>query len=515
MVFLIAPENTSPSTASRGVLLLAGLTIAIHFAVNLLTPYGIHRDEFLYLAMGRHLHLWRMEFPPGIAVLSKFSHTLLGDSILAIRFLPAVAAGFLVFLSGKIARHLGGSHTAQIVAAIAVLTCPLFLRAGNLFQPVVFDQLVWTVALYSLVRLAETEQPKWLIWFGTAAGLGLLLKFSAIFFGAAALLAMIVTPQRRWFTTRWAWIAVVIALALGSPSVVGQIRLGYPVLTQMRDLQHNQLDYVTPWSFIGGQFLFGPGFLLAIAGLVALIFKPLRRFAVVGWTCIFAFLILLVLHGKAYYVGPIYPALFGAGAVAIDHVSLRVVRIGLRWVMVSLLLAYGLLIFPVGVPILRPAQMANYLVSTGLTAALRNNQGQLERLPQDYADMLGWPEQVDAVARVYRSLSPEDRARAVIIADNYGEAGAIDYYGPRLGIPNAVSATGTYWFFGPGDKPGDVTITIGVPGETLKEFFNEQTLATRVVSPWSVMEERDVPIFIARHPKKTLQEVWPSLAGRN
>jgi 4-amino-4-deoxy-L-arabinose transferase and related glycosyltransferases of PMT family len=196
----VAAENTSSSGTSRAVLVLVALVVAIHFAVNLLTPYGIHRDEFLYLSMGRHLHLWRMEFPPGIAILSRFSHTLLGDSIFAIRFLPAVAAGLLAFLSAKIARHMGGNRVAEIIAALAVLTCPLFMRAGNLFQPVVFDQLAWTVAFFTLVRLVETDQPKWWIWFGVAAGFGLLLKFSAIFFGTAALLATIVSPQRRWFT---------------------------------------------------------------------------------------------------------------------------------------------------------------------------------------------------------------------------------------------------------------------------------------------------------------------------
>jgi hypothetical protein len=159
--------------------------------------------------------------------------------------------------------------------------------------------------------------------------------------------------------------------------------------------------------------------------------------------------------------------------------------------------------------------MVAYTRAIGATSALRTNRGELDRLPQDYADMLGWPEQVAAVAKVYNSLSPADKARAVIIADNYGEAGAIDYYGPRYGLPNVVSATGTYWFFGPGSKPGDVAVTVGVDGPTLTQFFAESQLVTTVGDPWSVMEERAVPIFVARHPFKTLQEIWPSLAGRN
>ncbi len=511
-----ADQHTRTAATSRVAFWLAVFTVILHAVTNLYTPYGIHRDEFLYLAMGRHLHLWRMDFPPAIALIAQFSHTLLGDSLFAIRFMSAIAAGTLVFLSATIARHLGGDRFSQSLAALAVVGCPLFLRAGNLFQPVVFDQLAWTVALYTLVRLVQTEKPKWWIWFGVTAGLGLLTKFSAIFFGTAALIAIIITPERRWFATRWPWIAILIAVVIGSPSVVGQIILGYPVLIQMRDLKAAQLDRVTPAAFMRGQLFYGPGVWLAIGGIVALIVsKRLTRFSVVAWTCVFAFLILMILHGKSYYLGPIYPALFAAGAVALELIPSVGLRRSLQWIAVVLIVAFGAVMVPLGLPILPPQKMTAYANKIGATAALRTNQGQLDRLPQDYADMLGWPEQVAAVAKVYNSLSPADKAQAVIIADNYGEAGAIDYYGPRYGLPNVVSATGTYWFFGPGTKSGDIAVTVGVDAPTVKQFWAESQLVTTVGDPWSVMEERAVPIFIARRPFKTLQQVWPSLAGRN
>ncbi len=512
------PVSSSERDAggSRAATALAALAIAIHFATNIFTPYGIHRDEFLYLAMGRHLHLWSMEFPPAIALLAQFSHTLLGDSLFAIRFLPALAAGALVYLAATIARHLGGGNFSRILTALAVLCSPLFLRAGNLFQPVVFDQLAWTVAFYALVRLVQTENTKWWLWFGVAAGLGLLMKFSAVFFGTAALAAIIVSPQRRWLLTPWPWIAIAIALAIGSPSVIGQISLDFPVLKQMQDLKASQLDRVTPAAFIGGQLLLGPAVFVAIGGLVSLIFSErLKRFAVVGWMSLFAFLILMLLHGKSYYLGPVYPALFAAGAVAIEGFPNSTMRRSVEWIAAALIIAFGLLTFPIGVPILPPERMAAYSSAIGATSALRNNQGELDRLPQDYADMLGWEQQVAEVASVYNSLSAADKQAAVIIAANYGEAGAIDYYGPRHGLPNAIAAAGTYWFFGPGSKPGMVAVTIGVPEKTIKAFFREGQLVKTVGDPWSVDEERTVPIFIARNPYKTLQEVWPSLAGRN
>jgi hypothetical protein len=475
----------------------------------------VHRDEFLYLAMGRHLQLFKMEFPPAIAILAKVS-MLFGDSLVAIRIFPAVAAALLVCLAALIARELGGNRMAQALAAIAVMASPLFLRAGNLFQPVVFDQLAWTLGLFALIKLGRTNDRRWWIWYGVAIGFGLLTKFSAIFFGAATVLALIVSPQRRWLKTPWPWIALILVFVIGSPSWIGQVRLDFPVVQQMHDLRSDQLERVTPLEFIIGQVQLGPAFFLALAGLLWLLLSQrTKEFRIAGWTCLFAFLILLALKGKPYYLGPIYPALFAAGGVAVESIAKEQTRRIVGWTTAALTIAYGLLLLPIGIPILPPQQMADYTTAIGASEANRSNRGELDRLPQDYADMLGWPEQVAAVAEVFRGLSAEDRSKAIVIAGNYGEAGAIDFYGPRLGLPNAVSAAGTYWFFGPGTRPGEVAVTVGVPPEDLKGFFAEVTPVRRVTHPWSVSEERDIPINVARRPLHTIQEVWPSLAGRN
>jgi hypothetical protein len=187
----------------------------------------------------------------------------------------------------------------------------------------------------------------------------------------------------------------------------------------------------------------------------------------------------------------------------------------LRWGGATALLLTMAVLLPIGVPILPPAAMAGYARAIGASSALRTNTGEIERLPQDYADMLGWEEQVRAVARVYRSLPAPDRARTVLVAGNYGEAGALDFFGPRYGLPSVVSPTGSFWFFGPGTKPGEVVVTIGAGREDLAPLFDSVEAAGRVASPWSVAEERDLTIYVARGPHRTLQEVWPSLAGRN
>jgi dolichyl-phosphate-mannose-protein mannosyltransferase len=526
---MTTPRTTTshPPLAARSLAALSAFTFALHMLVNRFSPYGFQRDEFLYMAMGRHLQLWRMDFPPFIAMLSEAERFLFGDSMIAIRLTPALAAGVLVFLAGLIARELGGRAFAQLFAAIAVVTSPLFLRTGDLFQPVILDQLWWTLALYALAKLGTSAPaddqlstaPRWWIVLGIACGLGLLTKFSLLFFGAALVAAILISPQRRVILTPWPWLSAVIAFVIGSPSIVGQVLLGYPVIAQMKALQHSQLEHVSAWSFVGGQLYLGAAVLLALAGALYLVVaRRTRPYRAVGWTCIGAFVLLLVLHGKSYYIGPIYPTLFAAGAVAFERWTERGPSRAMplvRALAIAVLVAYAALAAPLELPIFSKEMTAAFASKSKMTGATKTNQGVVLKLPQDYSDMLGWPELAAAVAHAYDSLPPEKRAQVVLIAENYGEAGALEYYGPRLGLPRVVSAAGSYWFFGPGEKPGTVAVTLGVSKEDLEKFFRTVTLAGRVINTWGVPEESDVSIYVAENPRATLQAIWPSLAGRN
>jgi hypothetical protein len=295
---------------------LAAATVVGHVAVNRASPYGVHRDELLYLAMGEHLQLWRMDFPPFMALAAELTRALVGDarvagSVAALRLGPALAAGALVLLAALLAREFGGRRGPQFLAAGAVACSPMFLRTGTLFQPVVFDQLWWTLGFLALVRLGRhadegarpwaprrltpasleivpgdradrraSDVPRrwwrardardWLV-LGAAGGLGLLTKFSIAFFAAGVLAGVLATPLRRRLRTPAPWAAAALALALGAPSVVGQLRLGWPVAGQMAHLQATQLARVGPAGFFLDQLPHGPGLLLALLGLVALL----------------------------------------------------------------------------------------------------------------------------------------------------------------------------------------------------------------------------------------------------
>ena len=509
-----ASRHRGPPLAVGAIGVLAGLKLALHVAVNLITPYEFHRDELLYLAMGRHLRLWSMDFPPAIALLAEAARAVVGDSLVGLRMVPALAGTGVVILAALGARELGGGWRAQVLAALCVIGSPLFLRSANLFQPVVLDQLTCMLALLALARLLGGYGPgSWLV-LGLALGLGLLVKFSIGVIGVAITLAILFSRLRRALRTPWPWAALLLALAIGSPSLVGQIRLGFPILDQLATLRVTQLERVTAIDFLFGQILWGPSTLLAVAGLAGLLWSHrLEAFRGLGVACVAAFLLLLLLHGKAYYVGPVYPALFAAGAVQVEALGESTTAEFVNWGTVTVLVAYALVISPLGLPYLWPLRMAVYVQALGLTEAVRTKTGELGELPQDYADMIGWKQQAEAVARVYHSLPADQRAEVVILAGNYGEAGALELYGPRYRLPPPVSPAGSYWFFGAGPRPGRVVLAIGIDPAALALGFRSVREVGRVGHRWAVAEERDVPITLAMRPRRTLQEVWPSLGG--
>lgn len=520
-----APSNefAAPTAA-----LLSIAVLVLHIAANFITPYGFHRDELLYLAMGSHLRLWQMDFPPFIALLARASHALFGESLPGIRLGPAFAHAGLVYASTYATALFGGRRSAQMLAGLSVALCPYFMRAGAMLQPVVFDQLWWTLALLALTIRLNEDDPKHWLGIGLFLGLAALTKFSVAFIAAGFIVALIATPLRKDLLTKWPWISVLIATVIGHPSVTGQILLKWPVFKQFEDLKADQLSHVSPISFVTDQLASGPAFLLMVAGVIWL-FQTGRRVnsgveasrtagnyqpvAVAAGT---AFLILLLMRGKAYYIAPIYPILMAGGAAGLDALSYtlspkRPTKV--LAVVAAIVALYGMISLPFGIPVLAPNEMS--AVASGLGQKQYTNRGEPIALPQDYADMLGWQELATRTARVWNALPPADTANAILIGTNYGRAGALDLFGPELGLPPAISAAGSYWFFGPGTKTGDVAVAPANRADDLLKFYETCTERARTTNPWGVEEEQSVRIYVCRGAKGTIQQAWPSLSGRN
>jgi hypothetical protein len=521
---------------------LAGAVFAAHLAVVAWGPYGPHRDALLYYAMGENLRLFAMDFPPFIALVARL-FTVFGNVEWLTHVPVAAAHGALIVLAAAFAGRAGGGAGAQGIAAVSVASAPVFLRAGSLFQPVVFDQLWWTAALWALASVGtgpgegrQTAQVdsappgRWLA-LGAFLGLGLLTKFTVLVLAAGVFVAILATPLRRALATPWPWAAAGVALLVGSPSLVGQAVLGWPFFGQLEDLAGAQLVHVSPVSFAVEQlFLVGPIVIVAgVATVVLAVREPDVGLRAVAWAAVASFGIVLLAGGKPYYIAPIWPALLGIGVGRLDarlgsrasdgaagspvprRRAVSGVLHGGLWV---LALGWGLLTLPLGLPFLAPEPMAAYAARLG-DGPVTTNTGEVIDLPQDYADMLGWDDLAREVETVWRGLPSEERGRAVILATNYGRAGAIDWFGSD-DLPPARAPVGSYWFWGPGDLPGDVVIFVGGEAAELEgPWFRSAREVVRVRRPWGVPEEREIPIVVARDPVRTLHEVWPEFAGRN
>jgi Dolichyl-phosphate-mannose-protein mannosyltransferase len=519
-----SPASPSRPTWRVALFAMVGLKLGMNLVSQIVTPYEFQRDELLYAAMGDHLRLWQMDFPPFIAVAANLQRFLFGDALWALRVLPALAGAALIWVAMDVARRLGAGVRSQLLAGSVVLLSPLFLRTSVLFQPVVFDQLWWSLALWALLRRGLDDEPRWWLGVGAALGLGLFTKFSIGFLAIPLALAVVATPLRRDLATRWPWAGAALSLLLGHPSLAGQVALGWPFFAQMADLQQAQLSQVTVGSFLSEQALMiGPGVLLAVAGVLWLVGRraaPAKR--AVGLAALGSFAFLLLMHGKPYYAGPVYPVLVGAGAAAISGLAsaawsqarLRASRVA--WAtLAAAVLGYGAVALPLGLPVLPPEPMARYAARLGVTAATTSNRGERLELPQDYADMLGWQTFADSVIAVWNGLDPADRGRAVLLATNYGRAGALDWYGRAASLPPAIAPVGSYWFWGPGEREWEVAVIAGSSEEDLRTYFRDVREAARVRDRWRVPEEQDVRIFVARDPREPIAEVWPRLEGRN
>ena len=492
---------------------LALALFVAHVVVNRSSAFEFQRDEFLYLAMGDHLRWWHMDFPPFIALLANVTRAIAGDSLVAIRIGPAIAASLLVVAAARAARMLGGSTAAQWLAALAIVVAPVVLRPGMLFQPVIFDQLWWTCALLALIQRQRSDDARWWMAVGVSLGLGLLTKFSIAFIGIGIVAGVLSTPLRRDLLTRWPWLALLIALAIGSASLLGQVNLHFPIIWQMRDLNAGQLGRRGVTAFVSEQPLLpGPvAFAMAVVGWIWMSWgnrASTTRAAAIAM--LVSWLLLSWNRGKGYYGAPVYPLLIAAGAVAMSQLSPVRLRRVLIAVTALLLVTLSAIVLPLVLPVQSPPATAQYAKRLGLDVATRTNYGTSLQLPQDFADMLGWEALVRATADEWSKLPDNDRARAVITARNYGEAGALDHYGPRYGLPRVVSGAGSYWFFGPGDLPGDVMISLGERMNVLMQLYSECHLQRVVGTVWAVDEEQRVPITLCRGPRQSLQAVWPS-----
>jgi hypothetical protein len=366
--------------------------------------------------------------------------------------------------------------------------------------------------IYVLVRIIQTGDSRLWIWFGVIAGVGLMNKHSTAFFGLAVVTGLLLTEHRREFSKPWIWIGFAMAMFIFAPNVVWQVAHHFPTLEDLHNVRvtHKNVE-LPPLAFIKQQILvMGPGLVVFwLAGLWHFIFGSGRKYRVLGWIFLAFFLMMVILHGKDYYVAPIYPMLFAGGAVAWEGAlnSWRITH-GKLWpkaLVLTVTTLGGAVLAPLMLPILSPEQYIAYSAKLAFKPARQEVQHE-SLLPQYFADQFGWEEMVEQVAEIYNTLPLEQRAVTGILAGNYGEAGAINLFGPKYGLPRAYSRHQTYWYWGP-------------PTENYQNLiflqFSQQDVEDNCTS-WQAFEhynrfgmaEENTPIYLCRGAKFDLRKVW-------
>ena len=500
-------KNRLALTATAIVFGLAACKLLVHLYVG--RHYGYFVDELYYLACSRHLDWGYVDQPPLIALITWIARSLFGDSLPAIRLLPAVAGAGEVVLAAVIAREFGGKQFAQGFAALATLAAPGILAGHNLLTMNAFEPLFWMGCAWLLIRIVKTGNQKLWIWFGIFAGFGLENKYSMLIFGAGIVVGLLLTPERRALRSPWLWIAGAIAFIIFLPNLLWNIQHHFPFLELQANIRRSGRDVaLTPWAFFGQEILAMHPLTLPlwIAGLYYFFSTSGKPFRVLGWAWVFTAGVIVTLSPRVYYLFPAFPILFAAGAV-IWEARLQAQPLWLKLAWPALLVVTGAVLAPIAIPVLPPETYIRY------TKALHLAQPAVEThllgpLPQIFADQFGWDEMAATVARVYDSLPPEVRPKTAIFGQNYGQAGAIDLFGPKYGLPPAISGHQTYFLWGPRDYTGESVIVMDGRQQDLETRFTSVQKVASVYHPYSMPYEH-FDVFYCRGLKQPLKEIWP------
>ncbi|MBS4027882.1 MAG: glycosyltransferase family 39 protein [Ignavibacteriales bacterium] len=489
---------------------LAFVTLFLHFATNFSGGYGYFRDEFYYIACTDHLDWGYVDHPPFSIVFLWLNRLFLGDSLFALRFLPAVSSATLVYLTGLIVREFGGGKLAQWIACISVAIAPVLLIVSDFYSMNVFEPLFWMSCAYVLIKIINSENQKLWLVFGILAGLGLQNKHSMLFFGFALVVGLVLTNQRKQLVSKRFWFGGVIAAILFLPNIFWQFTHDWATLEFMRNAQQWKNALMSPMEFFLTQILFQHPFTFPIwlIGVLAFFFhNDLKKYRLFGFTFIVLLVLFIVQRGKPYYLSPIYPVILSAGAVAFEQF---VNNKNWRWLSrasVALLIIGGLATLPAFLPLLPIEMYIHYANTLGLPQPKMERHGDTV-LPQVFADRFGWKEMTKEVATAYNSLTPEEKSVAAIYTQNYGEAGAIDFFGTAYELPRATSGHNSYWHWGLRGYSGEVLIIIGGNAEDHAQTYESVQQFSIHRNQYAMPYETNVPIFICKKPKVPLKDIW-------
>lgn len=483
--------------------------------------YGYFRDELYFIACSKHLAWGYVDQPPLVAVAAWLAGPT-GYQLTALRALPILAAAGTVYLAVRLTKDLGGSRFAQMLAGIATLLMPAYLLLGNTLTTTSFEPFFWTLAIYLMIRIVRASpitRPRLWLALAVAIALGAYAKYSIGLLLVALIAGLLLTNERRVLRTPYvACVIAFVALAL-APNLGWQAAHGWPFLAVIQgDAAHRPsfangltLEYQSLTSntaaFALEQLLYTNPLAAPVwlAGIIAPFrIAALRDLRFMALAYIVLFLAAVTLGAKGYYIIGIYATLLAVGAVAIERAA-----VPLRAALLGVLVAVAIVSLPMSLPVLPVEGLVAYAKLLGLTGRDATPAHLIQPL---FAEEFGWDRLAQDVAHVYFALPDDIRAHTAIYADTYGDAGALDFFGPRYGLPPAISSQNNYYLWGTRGYDGATLVAIGATRiDLLKRYYRSVTLARTSTEPYKWVVEGPSPIYLCRDPIAPLSQIWPHL----
>jgi hypothetical protein len=509
---MLQSHATNPLRPTKVALIAALATLVVHLAGN--PHFGFFRDELYFIICGFHPAWGYVDQPPVVPLLAAGTQ-LFGHSLFLLRAVPALFAAAGAYVTCLLVIELGGGAYAQVVAGLAFLFANVLMSFGMKVGPDMVGLWLWPLTALYVLRVAKGGDARWWLAAGAAIGVSLLSKYSAAFFTLALVVGVLFVPQRRILRSRWFAGGMLLAAFIALPNFLWQAHNGFPMLELLRNGQNGKNVVAGPLLYLFQQLLLTNLFLAPvwIVGLVALFVRngPARF---LGFTYVVLIVLMIVFHGKHYYPGDVYPIVIAAGGVEIERWTRR--RLALRTAIAAAMVVAGAFFLPFSLPVIAERPMVDYAAFVGRAlhvskSTMATERHQTAALPTDWADMHGWPELEATVARIYRELPPDQRSQAAIVANNYGEAAAIDFFGKADGLPPALSGHNNYWIWGTHGYSGNVVVDVNGDCGAPRHLYRSARLAARSNPPWVISYEQNIPIMVCVGLKKSLSTIWPQL----
>jgi hypothetical protein len=489
------------------VVLFAIIKLLVHaFSVE----YGYHRDELFYITISDNLSFTNLSMLPLTPAILAVIRAVAGSSLKTIHFLPAICGALVVVLTGLMTRELGGEKRAVALASLAAIIPIGYLGVDSLFTYDFLDKLFWVTNLYLIVLILKRGDFRLWLLFGLVGGLGVLNKISILFLCMGITIALCISPQRKHVFTKWYIMSKVIVVIFLIPFLYWQHTQGWPIASFAQYYSGGKTYSASLLEFTWFQIFVMHPFTLPIwmSGLYFVFFSSKgKKYRAIGWLYLLLFAVFAILKAKFYFLIPLYPVLFASGAVILDGYFKRRDWRFIPAIIFPVMIVGGIITAPIAMPLLPVETFTRTYKFLGGDAGIKQERHEISVLPQHFADRFGWPEMAEIIANVYGDLPEEEQAKVCMLTGNYGEAGALHFFGKAYGLPDPVSGHGWHYYEGPKNNTSDVVISIGISKEYLQARFGEVVQAAVFKCKYCMPYENNLPIFVSRNPNRSLEEI--------